>query len=223
MSSRSATARMAASDTQPSCCSWTRQRMAITAEACRPAGYFAICCLANARFSSVNAKLAGWTSFGANRRTDISYLSLHTARGFRIQGIDPVLPECACGAENVVADVGRDLDAVEDRQIAHRFQPVGARIEHDQPHRGLFKDVARHRMRAVAAVLLAHDDAVGLEQPGAALDRLDLDALDVELDQVLAAGGDLAVVDQIVERDDRHVLAARRRIAGDAEGLVLGA
>src|SRR4051812_49251259 len=137
MSSMSAMRRMAASDTQPSCCSCARQRMAITAEAWRPAGYFAICCFANATFSSVNVKLAGWTSFGANRRTDISYLSLHTARGFGIQGFDPVLPECACGAENVVADMGRDLDAIEDRQLGHGLQPVGARIEHDQLHRGL--------------------------------------------------------------------------------------
>src|SRR6478752_2576553 len=192
--------------------------MAMTAEAWRPAGYFAICCLANARFSSVNAKLAGWTSFGANRRTDISYLSLHTARGFRIQGIDPVLPECACGAENVVADVGRDLDAVEDRQLGHGLHPVAARIEHDQLQRRLFEDKARHRVAAIAAVLLAHDDAVGLKQPCAALDRLDLDALDVELDQVLAVGRHLAVVDEIVERENRHVLTARRRCASDAEG-----
>src|SRR3954453_23735697 len=151
MSSRSATARIAASDTQPSCCSWTRQRMAITAEACRPAGYFAICCLANARFSSVNAKLAGWTSFGANRRTDISYLSLHTARGFRIQGIDPVLPECACGAENVVADMGRDLDAIEDRQLGHRLHTLCTGIVDDQLQRGVFEDIARDRVRTVAA------------------------------------------------------------------------
>src|SRR6476620_10653215 len=123
--------------------------MAMTAEAWRPAGYFAICCLANARFSSVNAKLAGWTSFGANRRTDICYLSLHTARGLGIQslgiqslgiqGFEPVLPECACGAENVVADVGRDLDAVEDRQLGYGLHPVAARIEHDQLQRGLFE------------------------------------------------------------------------------------
>src|SRR6478752_10183495 len=110
MSSMSAMTRIAASETQPSCCSCARQRMAMTAEAWRPAGYFAICCLAKARFSSVNAKLAGWTSFGANRRTDMSYLSLHAARGFRIQGLDPALPECACRAENVVADMGRNLD-----------------------------------------------------------------------------------------------------------------
>src|SRR5262249_60067665 len=72
-------------------------------------------------------------------------------------------------------------------------------------------------------MLLAHDYAVALQQPRAALDSLDLDAFDVELDQIFAAGFDLAVIDEVVEPDDRHFLAACRRSAGDAEGFVLGA
>ena len=72
-------------------------------------------------------------------------------------------------------------------------------------------------------MFLAQDDAVALQQPRAALDGLDLDALDVELDQEFAAGRNLAVVEQIVERDDRHFLAAVVGAAGDAERLVLGA
>src|SRR5450756_697179 len=103
MPSRSATARIAASDTQPSCCSGTRHRIGITAEAWRPSGYLAICSLAQARFSAVKVKFAGCSSFGARRRTDIVVsLSLHAARGIRVEGADPVLPEGARGAEHVV-------------------------------------------------------------------------------------------------------------------------
>src|SRR5689334_17231109 len=186
MSRRSATARIAASDTQPSCCSCTRQRMAIAADAWRPGGYFDISFLAQARFSSENAKLAGCNSFGARRRTDIATLSLHAARGIRVQRFDPVLPERACGAENVVTDVGGNLDAVEDRQFLDGLDPAGQRIVDHQRHRRLLHDVARHRVGPVAAVLLAQDDAVGVQQPRTALDGLDLDAFDVELDQEFA-------------------------------------
>src|SRR5215471_12857668 len=95
ISRRSATARIAASDTQPSCCSCTRQRIAIAADACRPGGYFAISFLAKARFSSLKVKLAGCSSFGARRRTDIVLcLSLHAARGVGVERLDPLLPEC---------------------------------------------------------------------------------------------------------------------------------
>ena len=74
----------------------------------------------------------------------------------------------------------------------------------------------------IVAVLFAQDDAVALQQPRAALHGFDLDALDVELDQEFSSRRDLAVVEQIVERDDRHFLAVRLA-TGDAERLVLGA
>ena len=64
--------------------------------------------------------------------------------------------------------------------------------------------------------------SVAPEQLRSALDRVDLDAFDVELDQIFACCRNLAVVDEIVERDDRHFLAVRL-VAGDAEGLMLGA
>src|SRR5579871_795209 len=152
MSRRSATARIAASLTQPSCCSCTRHRIAIAAEACRPGGYLAISFLAKARFSSVNAKLAGCISFGARRRTDIITLSLHATRGGRVQRADPVLPERACRAEHVVTDMGGHLDAVEDRQVAHGLHPARARIVDDQFQRRLFQNVTRHRVLAIVAV-----------------------------------------------------------------------
>ena len=69
MPSISATTRIAGSVTQPSC-SCARQRSEITAEACRPGGYFAISFFAQARFASLKAKLSG--CFSARRRTDIS-------------------------------------------------------------------------------------------------------------------------------------------------------
>src|SRR5262249_14603840 len=57
---------------QPPACSWARHRIGITAEACRPTGYFSISRFAQARFSGVKAKLAGCWSGGARRRTDIT-------------------------------------------------------------------------------------------------------------------------------------------------------
>src|ERR1700753_442212 len=155
MSSSSATARMAASETQPSCCSWTRHRIAIAAEACRPSGYLAICAFAQARFSAVSSNFAGCCSFGASRRTDISLsLSLRAAAGgVGVQGIDPVLPKRACRAEYVIANVGRNLDAVQNRQLGDGFQTIALGIVDDQFQRGLFENVARHQMLAVVGVV----------------------------------------------------------------------
>src|SRR6516225_7711803 len=187
MPSRSATARIAASETHPSCCSWTRHRMAMAAEACRPSGYLAICCVAKARFSGVNVKLAGCSSLGASRRTDIcSGLSLHAARGFGIQGFEAALPERTCRAEHVIADMGGNLDAIEDRKLGHGLHAIGSGIVDDQLERRLLEDIARDRVLGIVAVLLADDDAVALQQPRAALDGIDLDAFDVELDQIFS-------------------------------------
>src|SRR5947209_6450736 len=127
-------ARIAASETQPPLCSCARHMIAITAEACRPGGYFCICCLAQARFSSVKAKLAGCSSFGARRRTDIGFQvsSRGAARGARIQAVNTVFPERARGAEHVVTDVARHLDAVENRKFRDGFKTAAARIVDDQ-------------------------------------------------------------------------------------------
>src|ERR1700694_3218874 len=78
-------------------------------------------------------------------------------------------------------------------------------------------------MIRIVAVFLAQQHAVALQQPLAALDGFDFDTLDVELDQVFSARRDLAVVDEVVERDHRNVLAAAIRAPSDAERLVLGA
>src|SRR5712675_846371 len=72
MSSMAATCSIAARGVQPPDCSWARHRIGITAEACRLSGYLAISRFAQARFSGVKAKLAGCTSGGARRRTDIT-------------------------------------------------------------------------------------------------------------------------------------------------------
>src|SRR5438132_2335253 len=85
MSRRSPTARIAASETQPSCCSWTRHRIAIAADAWRPGGYLAISFLAQARFSSENEKLAGCNSFGASRdRKSTRLNSSHTVISYAV-------------------------------------------------------------------------------------------------------------------------------------------
>src|ERR1700710_614373 len=127
-------ARIAASETQPPLCSCTRHMIAITAEACRPGGYFSICFLAQARFSSVKAKLAGCSSFGARRRTDIvaSVSLVVAARSVRIQAVNTVFPERAGGTEHVVTDVARHLDAVQNRKFCHGLKTVAARIVDDQ-------------------------------------------------------------------------------------------
>src|SRR5258706_8163956 len=59
--------------TQPSC-SWPRHNSEITALACRPCGYLAMVSKAQTAFSAVNAKLAGWISGGARRRSDMALL-----------------------------------------------------------------------------------------------------------------------------------------------------
>src|SRR5215212_2211875 len=97
------------------------------------------------------------------------------------------------------------------------------RIEDDELERGLLQDIARDGVVRIIAVLLAQYDAVALQQLGTALDCLDLHSFDVELDQVLSLGSKPAVFEQIVECDDRYLLAASMGDAGDTESLVLGA
>src|SRR3954451_6818427 len=185
---------MAASETQSSCCSCTRHRIGITADACRPGGNFAICCLAQLRLSSLKVKLAGCSSLGAKRRTDILQVSLvGAARGARIQAVNAVFPERARGAQHVVADMRRYLDAVEDGKVGDGFEAFAARVIDDQLQRRLLQDEARHRMSAIVAVLLAENGGISLQQPGAALDGLDLHALDIKLDQVLSTRRNPAV------------------------------
>src|SRR6185312_9892457 len=73
MASILATASIIGWVTQPSC-SWPRQSSEITALAWRPGGYFAIVALAQSAFAALKAKLAGWTSGGARRRSDMGLL-----------------------------------------------------------------------------------------------------------------------------------------------------
>ena len=44
---------------QPPHCSWARQSRGMIADSCRPSGYFAICCFAQARFSAVKENSFG--------------------------------------------------------------------------------------------------------------------------------------------------------------------
>src|ERR1700760_4997307 len=62
-------------ETQPSC-SWPRHSSEITADAWRPCGYLAIVAFAHSAFCALKAKLAGWISGGARRRSDIGFLGL---------------------------------------------------------------------------------------------------------------------------------------------------
>src|SRR6185312_339982 len=59
--------------THPSC-SWPRHKSEITALAWRPAGYLAMVVLAHSAFAGLKAKLAGWISGGARRRSDMGLL-----------------------------------------------------------------------------------------------------------------------------------------------------
>jgi hypothetical protein len=69
MSSISPTARSAGSGSQPPACSCARHSSGITADHCLPSGNLAIWVFAQARFSSLKAKVAGWS--GSRRRTDM--------------------------------------------------------------------------------------------------------------------------------------------------------
>src|SRR3954465_4858621 len=60
-------------ETQPSC-SWPRHNSEITADAWRPCGYLAMVARAHSAFSALKAKLAGWISGGARRRSDMILL-----------------------------------------------------------------------------------------------------------------------------------------------------
>src|SRR5262245_33665761 len=131
MPSMSATARIAASETQPPACSCARHRIGITAEACRPSGYFAICAFAQVRFSAVNAKLPGCSSFGARRRTDIDAPSVAAHRLVR-ERANAALPERARGCQHIVADVGILLDAVQRGDIAQMLEMPGRGIVAEQ-------------------------------------------------------------------------------------------
>src|SRR6478609_10254316 len=59
--------------TQPS---WSCpfHKSGITALAWRPGGYLAICACAHSAFAALKAKLAGWISGGARRRSDMGLL-----------------------------------------------------------------------------------------------------------------------------------------------------
>src|ERR1700732_1617034 len=71
MSRKRATCSIAFCGNQPPACSWARHSSGRMAECCRPGGYFVISRSAQARFSSVNAKLSGWIAGSARRRTAI--------------------------------------------------------------------------------------------------------------------------------------------------------
>src|SRR5436190_97893 len=133
MPSISATARIAASETQPPACSCARQRIGITADACRPSGYFVICPFAQARFSSLNAKLPGCSSLGARRRTDIETSSLSvTALSRAGQRTDAALPEGACRRQHVVAHIGMLLDPAERCDVAQMLEMSGRAVVAEQ-------------------------------------------------------------------------------------------
>src|SRR5436305_919997 len=117
-------------------------------------------------------------------RTCASVSLVGAARGARIQAVNTVFPERACSAEHIIADMRRHLDAVENGKVGDGFETVAARIIDYELQRRLLEDVARHRMVAIIAMLLAQNGGIALQQPGGALDSVDFNAFDVELDQV---------------------------------------
>src|SRR5258705_4492670 len=194
MPSKSATARIAASETQPSCSSWTRHRIAIAADAWRPGGYFAICACAQARVSGANVKLAGCCSFGARRRTDMSFsLSLQAARGRR------------CGQTGwVVARSPIDL-AEHDIERAENRRNVSQQM-------AFADEIHRLQMRKAGGADLAFVGLVGAvgDQIDAelALRRLDR-GIDFAGRHMEALGVKLEVMDQRLHRT-LHLAPARR-------------
>src|SRR5690606_17409181 len=141
-------------------------------------------------------------------RTSYSSLSMNTLRRGRVHAVKTILPECARGSEHVVSNVRGDLDAVQNGEFGQRLEAAAGRIVHDQRQRRLFENVARYGVVAVITVFLAKDHGITLKHASATLDGFDLDAFDVELDEVLAVRGNPAVVEQIVERKHGHAFTA---------------
>src|SRR5258708_32010424 len=194
MPSKSATARIAASETQPSCPSWTRHRIAIAADAWRPGGYFAICAFAQAMVSGANVKLAGCCSFGARRRTDMSFsLSLHAARG-RWSG------QTGWAAAQSPVDLSEhDIERAEDGR------DVGQQVAlADEIHRLQMRETRRADL-AFVGLVGAVGDQVDAEL---ALRRLDR-GVDFAGRHMKALGVELEVMDQCLHRT-LHLAPARR-------------
>ena len=82
---------MAGLDTHPSFCCWARRSSAITADACRPSGYFLIWRSTQARFSGVKSKLSGWIS--ARRRTVMTVPSIHLFAGLAATSVAQLLKD----------------------------------------------------------------------------------------------------------------------------------
>src|SRR5215203_3229217 len=89
MPSLSATASIAFCGSQPPACSCARHNSGITADACRPAGYFWISRAAQFSLSAVKANSWGWTSAEARRRLDMDLLDSTAARLFLKQLVIP--------------------------------------------------------------------------------------------------------------------------------------
>src|SRR3569623_3605584 len=185
MPSMSATARSAASEIQPSCCSCSRLRIAITADCCRPSGIFAICCFAHARFSSVMTKLSGCCSFGAKRRTDISF-SRSSDCGYAQPSSVHLAEHDVEGAKDG-GDVGQQVALADE---VHRLQ-------------------MRETRRADLA-LVRLDGAVGDEIDAELALRRFNGGVDFASRNVNAFGVELEVVDQRFHRA-LHLATARRR------------
>src|SRR3954452_9722337 len=69
ISSILATYSMAGRVIQPPICSWARQRIGMTADACLPGGYLAMTSFTHTRLAGVKAKFSGW--MGSRRRMAI--------------------------------------------------------------------------------------------------------------------------------------------------------
>src|SRR5450432_1763442 len=100
--------------TQPSC-SWPRQSSEITADAWRPGGYLAIVAFAQSAFCALKAKLAGWISGGARRRSDIVSLLCEIDAANQ-----PVFKGVNRDDLELLAAGGADHQFVIDHGIAHR-------------------------------------------------------------------------------------------------------
>src|SRR4029079_5526448 len=138
---------------------------------------------------------------------------------------DPFFPERAVGADDVVAEYGAGLDTVEHRQIADRFKAAARRIEHEQAARRVVQEIARHGMGAIGAMILDDADALVWQEPLAALGRVNLHALDVELDDQPLSRRHQALIEQAVERDHLHAFTGIGAMAihlADPQRLMLG-
>src|SRR5277367_3132971 len=178
ISSIAATFSIATRGSQYPFCSCARHNSASTAEASRPAGYFAISRSAHALFSGVNSKFVGCSS--ARRRTDIGQTFLECS----------VMLKRSRRPRSPIDLAEHNVERAEDRADVGQHVLAAQKI-----HRLKMREAGRAKFDAVGLVR-----AVGYQiNAELALGRLDR-RIDLACRDLVALGIELEVMDQRLHR-----------------------